>query len=159
MTTLKLKKGISLIIAFFSLYTVLDILRIYLFLGERGISFGNYDLNYLSRFMYSFNFPIKDIKILIFSNVIIFSLLFIISSVLYVKSKFDFILNWLLYVFLIFNTISIMKTFATIITIKNTTTTEYLKGLIVTLIIYILFELLFVFTINKVKKIKTIANS
>lgn len=155
MTPLKLKKGISLIIAFFSLYSVLDILRIYLFLGERGMSFGNYDLNYLSRFFYSFNFPIKDIKILIFLNIIIFLLLFIISSILYVKSKFDFILNWLLYVFLIFNTISIIKTFATIITIQNTTTTEYLQGLIITLIIYVLFEVIFVFTINEVKKNKS----
>ena len=101
MTTLKVTKGISLIIAFFSLYTALDILRIYFFLGERGLSFGNYDLNYLSRFIYSFNFPIKDIKILVFLNVIIFSLIFILSSIVYVKNKFDFILNWLLYVFLI----------------------------------------------------------
>ena len=154
MTKLKATKGISLIIAFFSLYTILDILRIYFFLGERGISFGNYDLNYLSRFIYSFNFPIEDIKILVFLNVIIFSLIFIISTFIYIKTKFDYILKWILYVFLIFNTISVIKTFITIITVKNTTTTEYLRGFIITLIIYILFELIFVYTINELKKNK-----
>ena len=69
----KFEKTANYIVLFFSVYAILDILRIYFFLGERGLSFGDYDLNYLSRFFYSFNLPITDIKILIFSNVLIFT--------------------------------------------------------------------------------------
>jgi hypothetical protein len=152
MKTLTMTKGISMIIAFFCIYTVLDIFRIYFFLGERGLSFGDYDLNYLSRFIYSFNLPIKDIKVLVYINIIIFSIIFCLSLIIYLKSKFNFILKWLLYAFLILNTISIIKTFTTILTVQNTTTKEYLQGLIFTFLIYILFEFVFFLTIKGIKK-------
>ncbi|MFH6972529.1 hypothetical protein [Flavobacterium petrolei] len=152
MKTLTMTKGISMIIAFFCIYTVLDIFRIYFFLGERGLSFGDYDLNYLSRFIYSFNLPIKDIKVLVYINIIIFSIIFCLSLIIYLISKFNFILKWLLYAFLILNTVSIIKTFTTILTIQNTTTKEYLQGLIFTFLIYILFEFVFFLTIKGIKK-------
>jgi hypothetical protein len=39
---------------------LLDILNLFFFLGERGLSFGDYSLNYVSRFylFVSFNLPI-----------------------------------------------------------------------------------------------------
>ena len=43
----KFEKTANYIVLFFSVYAILDILRIYFFLGERGLSFGDYDLNYL----------------------------------------------------------------------------------------------------------------
>lgn len=153
MKTINITKGISLIIAFFCIYAVLDILKIYFFLGERGVSFGDYDLNYLSRLIYSINLPIKDIKVLVYTNILIFSLLFFLSLIIYLKTKFHFILKWILYVFLILNTISIIKTFLTILTIQNTTTKEYLQGLIFTFLIYILFEFVFLLTIKLVKQV------
>ena len=106
----KFEKTANYIVLFFSVYAILDILRIYFFLGERGLSFGDSDLNYLSRFFYSFNLPITDIKILIFSNVLIFTILSLGSLFAIFSKKNNSILNWQLYLFIALNSLSILKT-------------------------------------------------
>ncbi len=144
----KFEKTANYIVLFFSVYAILDILRIYFFLGERGLSFGDSDLNYLSRFFYSFNLPITDIKILIFSNVLIFTILSLGSLFAIFSKKNNSILNWQLYLFIALNSLSILKTLYVIFS-NEKLPTEYRYGLIFTLLIYTLFEFIFIYTLKK----------